>query len=80
MTMDHPTLTAVGIFLAYMLLVGVMWRITGIRYDALVDSRARHSRHHPARRPRSRLLAPPATWLGWSDAALFRLPIRSRWC
>jgi membrane protease YdiL (CAAX protease family) len=72
MTVDHPTLTAVGIFLAYMLLVGVIWRITGTRYDALVDSRA-----HVVRGIilpiglGAVFLALATTWLGWWDAALF---------
>ena len=37
---DHPAVTAIGIFVAYMVLVGVIWQVTGTRYDALVDSRA----------------------------------------
>jgi hypothetical protein len=37
---DYPAYVAVGVLVAYMVLVGVIWRVTGTRYDALVDSRA----------------------------------------
>ena len=37
--MDHPALIAIGILVAHALLVGFVWRITGTRYVALVDSR-----------------------------------------
>ena len=72
MTVDQPVLVAVGVFLAYMLLVGVMWRVTGTRYDALVDSR-----EHVVRGiivsigVGALLLAVATTWLGWWHLALF---------
>jgi len=37
-TTDHAVLIAIGVFVAYMLLVGIFWRATGTRYDHLVDS------------------------------------------
>ena len=69
--MVTPVLTAVGTFLAYALLVGVVWRLTGTRYDALVDSRG-----HVVRGIilpiglGAVFLALVTTWLGWWDAAL----------
>ena len=39
MTIDQPVWVAVGLFVAYMAVVGLAWRATGTRYDALVDSR-----------------------------------------
>lgn len=71
MTVDQPALVAVGVFLAYMVLVGVMWRVTGTRYDALVDSR-----QHVVRGiivsigVGAVLLAVATTWLGWWHLAL----------
>jgi hypothetical protein len=72
MTVDQPALVAVGIFLAYMLLVGVIWRVTGTGYDALVDSG-----EHVVRGIilpigiGAIFLALTTTWLGWWDSALF---------
>jgi membrane protease YdiL (CAAX protease family) len=69
---DYPAYVAVGVLVAYMVLVGVIWRVTGTRYDALVDSRA-----HVLRGLilpiglGSLLLAFATTWLGWWDSALF---------
>jgi hypothetical protein len=71
-TPDHPALVAVGIFAAYMVLVGVLWRVTGTRYDALVDSRAHVLRGIVVPIGLGAiLLAVATTWLGWWDAALF---------
>lgn len=72
MTLEAPILAAIGIFLAYALLVGIVWRATGTRYDALVDSR-----EHVIRGVivpiglGAVLLALATTWLGWWNAALF---------
>lgn len=68
---------SVGVFVAYMAIVGVLWRVTGTRYDALVDSRA-----HVVRGiilpigVGGLFLAVATTWLGWWDLALFE-PARS---
>ena len=72
MVTDHAVLIAVGVFLAYTLLVGIVWRATGTRYDHLVDSRS-----HVVRGIilpiglGGVLLAIATTWLGWWHAALF---------
>ena len=69
---DHPAVTAIGIFVAYMVLVGVIWQVTGTRYDALVDSRAHVLRGIVL--PiglAALLLAIVTTWLGWWNSALF---------
>jgi len=39
MTVSQPGIIAVGILIAYLVVVGVVWRITGTRYDALVARR-----------------------------------------
>ena len=72
MTTDHPAVVAIGVFLAYMVLVGVIWQVTGTRYDALVDSRAHLLRGIAL--PiglGALLLAVATTWLGWWHSALF---------
>ena len=72
MTTDHPAVVAIGVFLAYMVLVGVIWQVTGTRYDALVDSRAHVLRGIVL--PiglGALLLAIATTWLGWWNSALF---------
>ncbi|MDD2859022.1 MAG: CPBP family intramembrane metalloprotease, partial [Candidatus Nanopelagicales bacterium] len=72
MTPEHPVAVVVGLFVAYMLVVGVLWKVTGTRYDALADSRA-----HVVRGiilpigVGALLLAIATTWLGWWDLALF---------
>ncbi len=69
---DHPALVAVGIFLAYMVLVGVIWQVTGTRYDALVDSRGHVLRGIVLPIGLGGLLLAIATsWLGWWNSALF---------
>ena len=69
---DHPALMSIGIFVAYMVLVGVIWQVTGTRYDALVDSRAHVLRGIvlPVGLG-ALLLAIVTTWLGWWNSALF---------
>ena len=72
MTVDHPVWIGIGVFLAYAVIVGVLWRVTGTRYDALVDSR-----RHVIRGiilpigVGALFLAAAASWLGWWDLALF---------
>jgi len=69
---DHPALMSIGIFVAYLVLVGVIWQVTGTRYDALVDSRAHVLRGIVL--PiglGALLLAVVTTWLGWWNSALF---------
>jgi len=71
-TTDRPAVVAIGVFLAYMVLVGVIWQVTGTRYDALVDSRAHVLRGIVL--PiglGALLLAVVTTWLGWWNSALF---------
>jgi membrane protease YdiL (CAAX protease family) len=34
-----PVFVAIGILVAYLVIVAILWRVTGTRYDALVDSR-----------------------------------------
>lgn len=70
-------LISVGVFVAYMVIVGGLWRLTGTRYDALVDTRA-----HVVRGiilpigVGALFLAGVTSWLGWWDLALFE-PARS---
>ena len=69
---DHPALVSIGVFLAYTVLVGVIWQVTGTRYDHLVDSRAHVLRGIVL--PiglGGLLLAIVTTWLGWWNSALF---------
>ena len=72
MTLGQPALVAVAVFVAYLIVVGAMWRVTGTRYDALVDSR-----EHVLRGIvlpiglGAVLLAVATTWLGWWHSALF---------
>jgi membrane protease YdiL (CAAX protease family) len=40
MSVDHPALVAIGVFVAYTALVSVIWKINKVDYDALADSRA----------------------------------------
>lgn len=40
MTLGQPILVVVGIFLVYTALVAVMWKVTGTRYDEMVESRS----------------------------------------
>jgi membrane protease YdiL (CAAX protease family) len=81
MAADQPALAAVSIFAGYMVLVGVIWRVTGTRYDALVDSRSHVLRGIVL--PiglGGLLLAIATTWLGWWDSALFEgTPSGQRW-
>ena len=71
MTIDQPVWVAVGLFVAYMAVVGLAWRATGTRYDALVDSR-----EHVVRGIilsiglGAVLLVIVTTWVGWWQAAL----------
>lgn len=77
MTVDQPIAIAVGIFVAYMVLVGVLWRVTGTRYDHLVDSRSTIVRGIILPIGAGAvLLAVATTWLGWWDAALV-MPART---
>lgn len=72
MSIDQPILTSIGAFLVYLLIVAVLWRVTGTRYDALVDSR-----DHVVRGIilpigiGAAFLAVVTTWLGWWPEALF---------
>jgi membrane protease YdiL (CAAX protease family) len=74
-TVSQPGLVAVGILVAYLVVVGVLWRLTGTRYDALVDSR-----EHVIKGivlpigAGAVLLAVATTWLGWWHPALFQEP------
>lgn len=40
MTLSQPALVVVLVFVVYMAVVGLLWRLTGTRYDHLVDSRS----------------------------------------
>ena len=72
MSTDHPALVSVGILFAYMLLVGAIWRITGTRYDALVDTRGHVLRGIVVPIGTGAiLLGVAASALGWWQAAVF---------
>ena len=72
MSTDHPALVSVGILVAYMLLVGAIWRITGTRYDALVDTRGHVLRGIVVPIGTGAiLLGVAASALGWWQAAVF---------
>lgn len=80
MSPGNPALAAVAVFLAYTVLVGVLWRVTGTRYDHLVDSRSTILRGIVL--PigiGGVLLAVVTTWFGWWDAALFPGSIGPAW-
>ncbi len=75
-----PALLAVGVFLAYTLLVAVLWRVTGTRYDHLVDSRSTILRGIVL--PiglGGALVAVVTIWHGWWDAAMFPGAAAPRW-
>jgi uncharacterized protein len=72
MTVSNPVAVAVGIFVAYTVLVGVMWRVTGTRYDHLVDSREHIVRGIVVSIGVGAVfLAGATTVLGWWPDALF---------
>ena len=63
---DHPALVAIGIFVAYTLLVAVLWKVNEVRYDAIAESRDSVVRGIVV--PiglGGLLLAVATTWLGW---------------
>jgi membrane protease YdiL (CAAX protease family) len=71
MTPGNPALAAVAVFVAYMVLVGVLWRVTGTRYDHLVDSRSTILRGIILPIGLGAvLLAVATTWFGWWEPAL----------
>jgi hypothetical protein len=71
---------AVAVFVAYTVLVGVLWRVTGTRYDHLVDSRSTILRGIVLPIGLGGvLLAVATTWLGWWEAALFPASIGPTW-
>lgn len=75
-----PALVAVAVFVVYTALVGLLWRLTGTRYDHLVDDRRTILRGIVL--PiglGGLLLAVVTTWLGWWDAALFPGSIGPAW-
>jgi membrane protease YdiL (CAAX protease family) len=72
MATDQPVLVALGVFVVYMLIVGVIWRVTGTRYDALVDSREHVVKGIVVPIGVGALfLVVATTWLGWWSDALF---------
>ena len=80
MSPGNPALAAVAVFLAYTVLVGVLWRVTGTRYDHLVDSRSTILRGIVLPIGLGGvLLAVVTTWFGWWDAALFPGAIGPAW-
>lgn len=80
MSPGSPALAAVAIFVAYTVLVGVLWRLTGTRYDHLVDSRRTIVRGIVLPIGLGGvLLAMVTTWFGWWDAALFPGSLGPRW-
>jgi membrane protease YdiL (CAAX protease family) len=67
----NPAVAALAVFVAYTVLVGVLWRLTGTRYDHLVDSRSTILRGIVL--PiglGGLLLAVMTTWFGWWESAL----------
>jgi uncharacterized protein len=68
----NPALAAIGVFVAYTVLVGILWRLTGTRYDHLVDSRSTIARGIVL--PiglGALLLVVTVTWFGWWEPAVF---------
>jgi uncharacterized protein len=71
-TVDQPVLVSVGVFVAYTVVVGVLWRVTGTRYDHLVDSRSTVLRGIILPIGAGAVVLTIATtWLGWWRPALF---------
>ncbi len=71
MSPGNPAVAALAVFVAYTVLVGVLWRLTGTRYDHLVDSRSTILRGIVL--PiglGGLLLAVMTTWFGWWESAL----------
>ena len=80
MSPGNPAVAALAVFVAYTVLVGVLWRLTGTRYDHLVDSRSTILRGIVLPIGLGGvLLAVVATWFGWWDAALFPGSIGPAW-
>ena len=72
MTLSQPVLVVIGIFLAYTALVAVLWKVTGTRYDALVESRSTILRGIVLSiGVGGAFLAIITTWLGWWDLTVF---------
>ena len=71
----HPVLVPIAILVVYLIIVGVIWRITGTRYDALVDSREHVIKGIVVPIGLGGVfLAIATTWLGWWEPALIQEP------
>ena len=72
MSPGNPAVAALAVFVAYTVLVGILWRLTGTRYDHLVDSRSTILRGIVLPIGLGGvLLAVVTTWFGWWGSALF---------
>jgi len=70
---DHPALVAIGVFVVYTALVAVLWKVNGVRYDTIAESRDSVVRGIVV--PigvGGLLLAVATTWLGWWHPVLFQ--------
>ncbi len=72
LSVAHPVAVAIGLFVVYVGVVVVVWRLNGVRYDAIFASRTAIVRGIIV--PigiGAGLLAAATTWLGWWHAVLF---------
>jgi membrane protease YdiL (CAAX protease family) len=77
---DHPALVAIGIFVAYTVLVAVLWRVNGVRYDAIAESRGSVVRGIVVPIGLGGvLLAVATTWLGWWHPVLVQEHRAAAW-
>lgn len=80
MSPGNPAVAAIAVFVAYAVLVGVLWRLTGTRYDHLVDSRSTIVRGIVLPIGLGGvLLAVVTTWFGWWEPALFPGSLGPSW-
>jgi hypothetical protein len=71
-SLAHPAAVALGIFVAYLVVVVVVWRNNGVRYDAIFESRTTVVRGIIVPIGLGAvLLAVATTWLGRWHAVLF---------
>ena len=80
MSPGNPAVAAIAVFVAYTVVVGILWRLTGTRYDHLVDSRSTILRGIVLPIGLGGvLLAVVTTWFGWWEQALFPGSVGPTW-
>lgn len=80
MSGSSSLVAALAVYVAYLAVVAVVWRVNRVRYDALAESRRNVVRGIVV--PiglGSLLLAAATTWLGWWQTALFQERVGPAW-